>query len=289
MRLGAAPAPGARLERVAQGLTDLEIEVLAYEIEAFMKRRALRERRAQLAGTLSGGERNRVRHDPAGVVAVSTPWNAPFMLATWRVGPALGAGNTVVLKPSEQTPLTTLKLAGLLAELLAAQRATAFPSQIALLLPLSSPQRAFALAIRDGFMAAHLRNQSATPTSVRVYDTARLGSAEAYLQAQLDGAAVVGLVPARAVAQQPLVDVTQGELAERLVVAMEAAQAAGGDKRGMQSAAMLIVKKGGGVWLNNDVVLRLQVDDSTEPIKEMRRLVEMSPDGRGRGRGAGNW
>ena len=66
--------------------------------------------------------------------------------------------------------------AGLLAELLAAQRSTAFPSQIALLLPLSSPQRAFALAIRDGFMAAHLRNANNSTTSVRVYDSARLGS-----------------------------------------------------------------------------------------------------------------
>ena len=43
----------------------------------------------------------------------------------------------------------------------------------------------------------------------------------------------------------------------------------------MQSAAMLIVKKNGGVWLHNDVVLRLQVDDSPEPLKELRRLVEM--------------
>jgi acyl-CoA reductase-like NAD-dependent aldehyde dehydrogenase len=56
--------------------------------------------------TLPGGERNRVRYDPCGVVAVSTPWNAPFMLATWRVGPALAAGNTVVLKPPEWAPLT---------------------------------------------------------------------------------------------------------------------------------------------------------------------------------------
>jgi acyl-CoA reductase-like NAD-dependent aldehyde dehydrogenase len=56
--------------------------------------------------TLPGGERNRVRHDPCGVVAVSTPWNAPLMLATWRVGPALAAGNTVVLKPPEWAPLT---------------------------------------------------------------------------------------------------------------------------------------------------------------------------------------
>lgn len=59
----------------------------------------------------------------------------------------------------------------------------------------------------------------------------------------------------------------------RLMEALEAGQRAGGDKRGMQSAAMLIVKKNGGVWLNNDVVLRLQVDDSPEPIVELRRLV----------------
>lgn len=67
---------------------------------------------------------------------------------------------------------------------------------------------------------------------------------------------------------------TEGHLSFRLLAALEAGQAAGGDKRGMQSAAMLIVKKNGGVWLNNDVVLRLQVDDSTEPISELRRLVE---------------
>lgn len=67
---------------------------------------------------------------------------------------------------------------------------------------------------------------------------------------------------------------TPGHLSLRLQAALEAGQAAGGDTRGMQSAAMLIVKKGGGVWLNNDVVLRLQVDDSPEPIKELRRLVE---------------
>jgi len=68
----------------------------------------------------------------------------------------------------------------------------------------------------------------------------------------------------------------------RLVAALEAGQAAGGDHRGQQSAALIVVKKDAGVWLHNDVVLRLQVDDSPEPIKELRRLVER---GRGRGRG----
>src|SRR5439155_24494161 len=73
---------------------------------------------------------------------------------------------------------------------------------------------------------------------------------------------------------------TEGQLSLQLLAALEAGQAAGGDKRGMQSAAMLIVKKGGGVWLNNDVVLRLQVDDNPEPIKELRRLVEKAARGR---------
>ncbi len=69
---------------------------------------------------------------------------------------------------------------------------------------------------------------------------------------------------------------TTGHLSMRLMAALDAGQAGGGDKRGMESAAMLIVKKDGGVWLHNDVVLRLQVDDSDNPLKEMRRLVEMN-------------
>ena len=67
-----------------------------------------------------------------------------------------------------------------------------------------------------------------------------------------------------------------GHLSLRLMAALDAGQAGGGDTRGMQSAAMLIVKKNGGVWLNNDVVLRLQVDDSPEPLKELRRVVEQN-------------
>ena len=68
---------------------------------------------AEAPRTLPGGARNTVRFEPAGVTAVSTPWNAPLMLATWRVGPALAAGNTVVLKPPEWAPLTASMLADL--------------------------------------------------------------------------------------------------------------------------------------------------------------------------------
>lgn len=69
---------------------------------------------------------------------------------------------------------------------------------------------------------------------------------------------------------------TEGHLSFRLMAALEAAQKAGGDTRGMQSAAILIVKKDGGVWLNHDTVMRLQVDDNPEPLKELRRLIEIA-------------
>ncbi len=54
---------------------------------------------------------NHVRYDPAGVAALITPWNAPMMLTTWKIGPALAAGNTVVVKPPEWAPLTCSLLA----------------------------------------------------------------------------------------------------------------------------------------------------------------------------------
>ena len=55
--------------------------------------------------------RHLVRHDPAGVVVIITPWNAPLMLSTWKLGPALAAGNTCILKPPEWAPLTCSLLA----------------------------------------------------------------------------------------------------------------------------------------------------------------------------------
>ncbi|XVU29314.1 aldehyde dehydrogenase [Actinoplanes sp. CA-054009] len=60
------------------------------------------------------GHRERITYDPSGVTAVITPWNAPLMLASWRVGPALAAGNTVVLKPPEWAPLTASVLADIM-------------------------------------------------------------------------------------------------------------------------------------------------------------------------------
>jgi uncharacterized Ntn-hydrolase superfamily protein len=71
-------------------------------------------------------------------------------------------------------------------------------------------------------------------------------------------------------------DGKKNHISLRLVAALEAGQAAGGDNRGQQSAALIVVKKDCGVWLHNDTVLRLQVDDTPQPIAELRRLVEKS-------------
>lgn len=60
--------------------------------------------------------RNHVSWDPSGVVALITPWNAPLMLATWKIAPALAAGDTVVLKPAEWTPLTASLFADITVE-----------------------------------------------------------------------------------------------------------------------------------------------------------------------------
>jgi aminobutyraldehyde dehydrogenase len=72
---------------------------------------------ASAAGEYLAGFTSMVRRDPIGVVASIAPWNYPLMIAAWKLAPALAAGNTVVLKPSEQTPLTTLKLATIMAEI----------------------------------------------------------------------------------------------------------------------------------------------------------------------------
>jgi aminobutyraldehyde dehydrogenase len=78
---------------------------------------AARTMHGALAGEYLPGFTSMIRRDPIGVVASIAPWNYPLMMAAWKMGPALAAGNTVVLKPSEQTPLTALKLATICAEL----------------------------------------------------------------------------------------------------------------------------------------------------------------------------
>jgi len=68
------------------------------------------------AGEYLAGHTSWIRREPVGVCAQVTPWNYPMMMAIWKIAPALAAGNTVVLKPSDTTPVTTLRLAELAAE-----------------------------------------------------------------------------------------------------------------------------------------------------------------------------
>ena len=70
------------------------------------------------AGEYLAGHTSFVRREPIGVVGQVTPWNYPLMMAIWKIGPALAAGNTIVLKPSDTTPVSTLLLAELAAEFL---------------------------------------------------------------------------------------------------------------------------------------------------------------------------
>ena len=81
---------------------------------------AVRCQTGQLAGEYLPGYTSMVRRDPLGVVASIAPWNYPIMMAAWKIAPALAAGNTLVFKPSEHTPLSILALAPVLAELLPA-------------------------------------------------------------------------------------------------------------------------------------------------------------------------
>ena len=85
------------------------------------------------AGEYMEGHTSIIRREPIGVVGQITPWNYPLMMAIWKIGPALATGNTIVLKPAETTPITTLKLAEWCAEILPPgvlqrdRRATASP------------------------------------------------------------------------------------------------------------------------------------------------------------------
>lgn len=99
---------------LAAALND-EIPAIADVLRFFAG--AARTQHGAVAGEYLPGFTSMIRRDPIGVVASIAPWNYPLMMAVWKLAPALAAGNTVVLKPSEQTPLTALKLGEYLREL----------------------------------------------------------------------------------------------------------------------------------------------------------------------------
>jgi betaine-aldehyde dehydrogenase len=93
-----------------------EVEVMADQLRFFAGAARCLEGRA--AGEYMEGHTSFVRREPIGVIGQITPWNYPMMMMVWKIGPALAAGNTVVLKPAETTPVTTLKFAEWCGEIL---------------------------------------------------------------------------------------------------------------------------------------------------------------------------
>ena len=111
----------ARLEALNAGkpieaVKSDEIPVMADNLRFFAGAARCLEGRA--AGEYMEGYTSFTRREPVGVIGQVTPWNYPLMMAIWKFAPALAAGNTVVLKPAETTPLTTVRLAQLAAEVL---------------------------------------------------------------------------------------------------------------------------------------------------------------------------
>ncbi|MFL5817324.1 MAG: aminobutyraldehyde dehydrogenase [Conexibacter sp.] len=93
-----------------------EVGPAADELRFFAGAARCAEGRA--AGEYAEGFTSYVRRDPIGVAAQIAPWNYPLLMAIWKIGPALAAGNAVVLKPAETTPTTTVRLAELAADIL---------------------------------------------------------------------------------------------------------------------------------------------------------------------------
>lgn len=79
---------------------------------------AVRNMHGAVSGEYLAGHTSMIRRDAIGVVASISPWNYPLLMMAWKLAPAIAGGNTVVMKPSEQTPLTALKLARILADVL---------------------------------------------------------------------------------------------------------------------------------------------------------------------------
>jgi betaine-aldehyde dehydrogenase/aminobutyraldehyde dehydrogenase len=95
-----------------------ELPICSDELRFFAG--AARTLSAPAAGEYGEGYTSMVRREPLGIVGQIAPWNYPLMMAIWKIAPALAAGNVVVLKPSELTPMSTLRFAELAAEILPA-------------------------------------------------------------------------------------------------------------------------------------------------------------------------
>jgi betaine-aldehyde dehydrogenase len=130
-RAAALLALADKLEEHAEELSDLEAADAGKPRGAFLEDEmpflvdnlrffagAGRILEGKSAGEFVAGRTSIIRREPVGVVGQISPWNYPLMMAIWKIGPALATGNTVVLKPAESTPVTTVKLAEYAGEVL---------------------------------------------------------------------------------------------------------------------------------------------------------------------------
>jgi betaine-aldehyde dehydrogenase len=99
-----------------QAVKDDEIGAMVDQIRFFAS--AARNMEGKPAGEYLEGYTSMVRREPVGVIGQIAPWNYPIMMAVWKIGPALATGNTIVLKPAPNTPVTTLLLAEIAQEFL---------------------------------------------------------------------------------------------------------------------------------------------------------------------------
>jgi 5-carboxymethyl-2-hydroxymuconic-semialdehyde dehydrogenase len=228
----AALGPAGRgpiLDRFAQGILDRKEELAAVETTdngslLIGNRKRVVDRAAHNVHFFSDFARglahaplrgpvadNHVRHEPAGVAALITPWNAPLLLSTWKIGPALAAGDTVVLKPPEWAPLSC----SLLAEIAAG---AGVPPGVFNVVQGLGPQAGQALvehpgidrisftgSVATGRTVASVAGSRVTPVSLElggksplvVFDDADLDDAAATIAAQFNNAGQVCLAGTR--------------------------------------------------------------------------------------------
>ena len=176
------------------------------------------------------GHTNVVSWDPAGVAAIITPWNAPLMLATWRIGPALASGDTVVLKPPEWAPLTASLFADVTAEagmppgvfnvvqglgIEAGAALAAHPGVSRICFTGSVPTaKAVARAAADNLTPMSFELGGKSPTIVM--DDADLGLAVTIAAEQYDNAGQVCLAGTRLLVHESIADDFAERLAEKV-------------------------------------------------------------------------
>ncbi len=175
------------------------------------------------------GHTNRVSWDPAGVVVVITPWNAPLMLGTWRLAPALAAGNAVVFKPPEWAPLTASMLAdiahqaGLPDGVLNVVQGIGEEAGAALVAHPGVDRIAFTGSVETGKLVARTAGGNLTPVSLElggksplvVFADTDLDAAVAQAVGQFDNAGQVCLAGTRLIVEQDIYDEFLDRFVER--------------------------------------------------------------------------